>query len=293
MIDTVKAHLRERPLVRRMLDSKFRRWCHYWKGCLIHWYVRHFRERWTDETFTRFMRVPGQYDALTGPVLKFLEPSITGRRLEILVLGCSNGSEPYSIASSLADAHPELDFHILGVDISEAEIEQAKSGRYLSDEILNNEILPDDFIAKTFSPAEPASDAYVVKEALRKRVTFQTGDILDTQLVSRLKKADIVFLQNVMFNMAPKVAERFFDVAYSLMAERSALFLDGADLPQRMRLTRRRGLEPLDYRVREIHEEVMHIHGKGWPNLYWGIEPYWPSRRDSVRRYATVFLKKT
>jgi chemotaxis methyl-accepting protein methylase len=68
-------------------------------------------------TFTLFLRLPTQYEALAGPVLSFLLSNNESNSLKITVLGCSNGAEPYTVASVLMQKHPDLDFSIQASDI--------------------------------------------------------------------------------------------------------------------------------------------------------------------------------
>lgn len=262
---------------------------YYWRGCLRHRLTLLQGDRLTHETYTRFTRVPGQFEALAGPVVERLKPQIRGRALRIISLGCSNGSEAFSIASFLHHAHPELDFEVLGTDIAEEALVQAQSGEFSRDEIYNHELVTEEFVAQTFWTDPESPDTFRVKPELRERISFLNQSTLDPQIAEKLGCADVVFAQNTLFNMDPKTAQQMFASAVSLLQPHGFLFVDGADLHQRAQLTRRFGLTPLNYRVREIHEEVMHIRAKGWPNIYWGIEPFWAARSDRERRYATIF----
>lgn len=79
------------------------------------WYP--YRHQWVllfgdrqNYTFTQFVRLPHQGEALAGPVVDFLRPHADGEPLRIVVFGCSNGAEPYSMASILASRRPTLPF---------------------------------------------------------------------------------------------------------------------------------------------------------------------------------------
>lgn len=289
-LQRLKEYLKQYSFVRRFIKGPIWQGARYWYGCVRHRITLWIGDRLTHETYTRFMRVPGQFDALVESVIDHLAPKIGGRQLRIVVLGCSNGSEPYTIASNLHQAHPELDFHIVGVDLSAEALRQARAAVYHRDEIYNHELVTEEFVARTFDrdPSDP--DLYHIKPELRRRAEFHERDILDPELPALTGRADIVFVQNTLFNVTPSLAERMFAVAVSLLNEHGALFVDGADLHQRARLSLRYNLRPLTHRIKEIHHDVMHIRAKGWPNIYWGIEPYWEFRRDHQRRYATIFL---
>src|SRR3989449_3499623 len=57
--------------------------------------------------FTCFLRLPTQFEALSGPVLDFLTQNASAKPLDIAVIGCSTGAEAYSIASVLRQRHPD------------------------------------------------------------------------------------------------------------------------------------------------------------------------------------------
>src|SRR5207245_10312778 len=51
--------------------------------------------------FTCFLRLPTQFEALSGPVLDFLAQNASAKPLDIAVSGCYAGEEGYSLAYSL------------------------------------------------------------------------------------------------------------------------------------------------------------------------------------------------
>ena len=89
--------------------------------------------------------MPTQFEALSGPVLDFLLKDREEKRLKIIVLGCSNGAEAYSIASVLKNRHPSVEFKIQASDIDNEAVNKAKSARYTSEEVFNNETDTVDF----------------------------------------------------------------------------------------------------------------------------------------------------
>lgn len=103
-----------------------------------------------NQTFTQFVRLLHQGEALAGPVVDFLRPG--GRRdpLRIVVFGCTTGAEPYSMASTLARCRPDLPFRVLATDIDKAMIEKALSARYSRDEVKKNAFVDEEFVASTF-----------------------------------------------------------------------------------------------------------------------------------------------
>ena len=239
-------------------------------------------------TFTHFLRLPTQYEALAGPVLDHVAPAGTARPLDIIDIGCSTGAEPYSIASLLARRRPDLAFTIRAFDIDPDVLLRARAGRYSETEVLDNKVVTTEFVDGTF---DRQGDMFTVKPEIARQVSFGTADLRDPRIRETVGTADIAFAQNLLYHFPPRVARRAFANLITLLRPRSALFIDGMDLGTRRRLTRAAGLVPLDYHVEGIHNEAGLLRTAAWPWVYWGLEPYHASRKDCLWRYATVFLR--
>ena len=257
------------------------------------WYP--YRHQWTllfgerqNYTFTQFMRLPHQGNALAGPVVDFLRPDGARQPLRIVVFGCSNGAEPYSMASVLASLRPELPFHVTATDIDAGMIEIASRARYRREEVIENEFVSEAFVERTF---DRKGEELEVKPPLRERVAFRIADVLDAELVSRIEKADIVVAQNFLYHLSRKRSRTAFAHLCAVMKPRAALFVDGMDIDLRQALTRKAGLRPLDYLIEEIHGDAMKLRGEPWPWTYWGLEPLNAARKDWKQRYATIYLR--
>ncbi len=238
--------------------------------------------------FTSFLRMPSQFEALSGPVLEFLLKDKTRKMLKITVLGCSTGAEAYSIAAVLRGHHPDLAFIVHAYDIDKGCIDKARGACYTSEEVLKNELLTSDFMNTTF---DKGNGSYVIKEDIRKHVHFDLADALDPELQGQVGVSDIVYAQHFLIHLGKTLATKAFNNICSLLDARAALFISEPDLDLRQKLTRRNGLMPLEYKVEEIHNEVS-INCKGWPYVYYGCEPFMTRKKDWQRRYSTIFLKK-
>ncbi len=237
--------------------------------------------------FTQFLRVPSQYDALSGPVADLLVGDGEARSLRVSVWGCSNGAEPYSIASVLLRERPDLELTVRAFDIDESMLAKARSGSYTHAEVFRNATLDPGFVEATFSRQ---GDSYRVKPAIRRHVSVESGNLLDADLVERTERSDVVFVQNLLYHLKPTEAKQAFEHICRMMKPRAALFVDGMDPGLKVRLTEAYDLEPLDYRIAEIHDEARRERGSAWPYEYWGLEPFSTSRKNWKRRYATIFL---
>jgi chemotaxis protein methyltransferase CheR len=246
-----------------------------------------FQER-RNYLFTQFLRVPTQFDALVGPVIDFLLANRNGQSLSIIVWGCSNGAEPYSIASALLRRRPELDFMILALDIDEQMLEKARGGTYTREEVPSGPTVDTAFVEETFHIEQTL---YRVKPAISSRVRFGIKNVLDANLEQLARGSDIVFAQNFLYHLKPDACKIAFNNVCRLLRSKAAVFVDGMDPGLRLRLTKIQGLEPLDYRIEEIHNEARNERGSAWPYEYWGLEPFTTSRMNWKRRYSTIFLK--
>ena len=268
------------PGVRTLLRSK--------QGqALRHKIALHF-ERRENFTYTQFLRLPSQFEALAGPVLEFVRAGQRGKPIRIIVMACSSGAEPYSIASLLHSRAPDLSFSIEAWDISEEMISLATGATYPETTVRANPLVSDAFVSATF---DPAGDHLIVKPHIAKRVHFQKGDMLDPAMLTSIAKSDIVFAQNVMCNMQRPIARRLFNAAVSLMKPRSVLFIDGMDIDMRITLTRAHGLVPMTFAIEQIHNEARLVRGPRYPWFATGLEPFSPARADAARRYATIFQR--
>jgi chemotaxis methyl-accepting protein methylase len=243
-----------------------------------------------NSTFTGFLRLPSQFVALSGPVLDFLARQQRGSPLCIVVMGCSNGAEAYTIASVLLARSPGIEFRVDAYDIDGDIVTKARSACFHADEVLNNKILTPEFVQTTF---DIQNGTYRVKKDIAARVRFHIADVLSPDLATRVGRCDILFAQNFLFHLNRKDAHRAFDNLCELLNLRAALFVDGMDLGLRQKRSRARRLVPLEFRIEEIHNEARRARAAGWPDHYWGLEPFKTFTRDWQRRYATIYLKDT
>jgi SAM-dependent methyltransferase len=254
-------------------------------GRRMHAQVLRDRPRSDSHTYTCFHRSPLQLEALIGPVVDRLVTQ--GRRsITISEFACSYGAEAYTIASELLFRRPDVTFTIRASDLHAETIAKAKAATYTLDEITQGLMVPAEFIQRTF---DKTGEAYVVKPAIRERVSFEQADLLDPHLGERFAEADIVLLQNVLFHMPSDMARRVLQSVSRLVARGGFLFLDGMELDMRVALTRQLGLEPLDFKVREIHDYSRRHVPEPWWDHYYGSEPYTWLSSSRLRRYGTIF----
>jgi len=245
-------------------------------------------DRKNDHTYTSFYRSPVQLNVLCSSVIKYLNKP-AGETLKINVFAGSNGSEAYTIASTLLMANPGLNFHIYASDLHQEMVGKANSASYTMQEITQGLDVADSFIVQTFD--KTGDDLYKVKDEIRKHITFEQADLLSDSLQKQFDKVDIVFAQNVLFHMPQELARKAFRKIVSFLKPHSVLFIDGMEIEMRVELIKKENLQPLTENQREIYNySRKHISNKWW-NYYWGNEPFSPFAKDKTFRYGTIFLK--
>jgi len=238
-----------------------------------------------NDNYTQFMRLPTQYQALNLIIEKYFKCG--KKQLNICVFGCSDGSESYSIASSLISNFPQMNFKILSYDIDESVLVKAKNRRYDKSQVFDNKLITKEFIDNTFMID---NETFKVKNTVSEHVEFKCLDILNSERVSDIGSFDLVFSQNFLFHLHGKDVSRAFSNIMSILKDTSVLFIDGIDLDLREKLTLKYNLNPFDFCIEKIHDEARQARGAGWPYHYWGLEPFSKDRSGWERRYSTIFL---
>jgi chemotaxis protein methyltransferase CheR len=144
---------------------------------------------------TYFMRENAQLHWLVQSwVPRMLAARGEGARIRILSAGCSSGEEPYSIAMALLDARGQQALQqcvVVGVDIDTEVLQKAATGRYTAFSFRG---VPDDVRARHF---QQDGAAWVVGDAVRAMVHFQTFNVLSRSVPADLGEFDVVLFRNV------------------------------------------------------------------------------------------------
>ncbi|MTW09419.1 tetratricopeptide repeat protein [Pseudoduganella eburnea] len=113
--------------------------------------------------------------------------------VRILSVPCAGGEEPYSMAMALCDAGVKpQNFMIDAVDISAACIARAQAGVFGRNAFRGKEL---SFRERYFTAA--GNDEYRINEALRARIRFSQGSILEGSL-GTAQQYDVVFCRNLL-----------------------------------------------------------------------------------------------
>ena len=156
---------------------------------------------------TQFFRELHHFEYLKNDILpQLLEQAKSGARIRIWSAGCSNGSEPYSIAATLLSLMPnacDYDIRILASDIDPNIIEFARIGRYDDQAI---EGVPMEMRRRWFN-----SDGgdYVVNDDMRNMIAFRE---LNLNGPWPLKGSfQVIFCRNVTIYFDPPTRERLWN----------------------------------------------------------------------------------
>jgi chemotaxis methyl-accepting protein methylase len=242
--------------------------------------------------YTQFHRFPRQYEVLVDHVL----PALLAERrapkdqpIEIAVFGCCSGEEVYTLAYVLATRAPALPIRIRGYDIVPELIAQATRASYAREHVSAGPFVTDAFVKGLF---DTDGDTCTVKPELASVASFAIGDVTDATFMDGLPRSEFVFAQNLLFHLPRPLARRAFQNLVNVLRSGGTLFVNGMDTDMRATLTRQYGLEPVEQRIAEIHEDARVDRGAHWANSYWGREPLKMSR-DWVRKYCTIYRKKS
>jgi chemotaxis protein methyltransferase WspC len=147
--------------------------------------------RLIDEVVVRetwFFREPAAFALLCE---RCTTPRAPGRLLRVLSLPCATGEEPYSIAISLLHAGvPPGELEVHGVDVSRKSLELATRALYTNNSLRSPIIGYEHYFERN-------AGGLSVIAAVRERVRFQEGNLLDPQLFCGVQ-FDAVFCRNLL-----------------------------------------------------------------------------------------------
>lgn len=162
---------------------------------------------------------------------EFRDLLLTGRRSHIRIwcAACSTGQEPYSLAilidqlceSPLGQGIRPEQFELVGTDISPSALFVAKSGRY--NQIAISRGLDDPLIARYFTPK---GHVWELVESLRKRVTFQKFNLLDS--FEPIGDFDLILCRNVAIYFADEFKKKLFAKLAATLIPRAGYLLLGS-----------------------------------------------------------------
>lgn len=144
--------------------------------------------------------------------------------LRIVSLPCATGEEPYSIVMALLEAGlPPESFQVDAADISSRALCRAQAGVY-GDGAFRGAVAP---IRERFF--EPVATGYAIHRAVRERVRFLRGNLLDPGLLAGAPPYDVVFCRNLVIYLSERARSRAAAAVDRLLAPGGLLFVGHAE----------------------------------------------------------------
>jgi chemotaxis protein methyltransferase WspC len=165
---------------------------------------------------TWLFRSPEQFEDMT----RFVHAHLPSRRpLRILSLPCATGEEAYSIAATLlAQGLSPGAFEILGIDVSQRAIANARAARYRSTAARGRNVDPDWF--------EREGEFWVPMPAVMRSVRFRCGNLLQPDCFQPGERFDVVFFRNLLIYLDSNARKLALDQIYRVL-DAPALVLAG------------------------------------------------------------------
>ena len=153
---------------------------------------------------TRFFRDPEMFETLKKAVFgRIIEGKSKAAPVRMWVSGCSTGEEVYSLAIALlefmADQGVKVPIQIFGTDVSEAALEKARRGLYISNIAID---VSPERLSRFFTEV---NGQYQISSSIREMCVFAKQDIVRDPPFSRL---DLITCRNVMIYFQQPLQKR-------------------------------------------------------------------------------------
>ncbi|MBF0273960.1 MAG: methyltransferase domain-containing protein [Nitrospinae bacterium] len=181
---------------------------------------------------TYFFREVNQIDflceKLIPPMLQNSENSI-----RILSVGCSDGSEVYSIVMKLIERFGDLAMDridVMGADIDRKILMKAQNGLYGKNSFrTDDETYKNEFFNKK-------GLIYELSDRVKNRVKFFQANLLSDQYPDEIKKVDFIFYRNVSIYFENHNQRRVFQNLSNLLNKDGCIFLSSTETHQHHRM---------------------------------------------------------
>jgi chemotaxis protein methyltransferase WspC len=146
--------------------------------------------------------------------------------LRVLCVPCAAGEEPFSVAMTLIDAGVDPSrFVIDAVDVSRVGLERAKAATYSANAFRGADI---SFRDRWF---RVAGGSWKLVDAIRHRVRFEWGNLLDDSFLPEAAAYDVIFCRNLLIYLTTDARRRAERVLDRLLAADGLLMLGAAEPP--------------------------------------------------------------
>ncbi|MHB8992427.1 MAG: CheR family methyltransferase [Chloroflexota bacterium] len=169
---------------------------------------------------SEFFRIPDKFEYLASHVL----PGLLSRTRELRVwsAGCSNGSEPYSLAILLEELAPMGRWSILATDVDRTTLARAQRGDKYAPADLRN--VGERRLARFFERDE---NGFRVKESLKQRVKFKAHDLLKDPFESGFH---VILCRHVVIYFTEEAKDALYRRFADSMVDDGVLFVGGTEI---------------------------------------------------------------
>jgi len=175
---------------------------------------------------TYFFRAEQQFDSLEKIIIPELIKNKAGTpnpTIRIWSAACSTGEEPYTIAmivlEKIKPLYPNVQFQILGSDISNQVLEVARNGVYKDYSVRN---MPELYLKKYFISKD---GLFYLKDDVKRLVRFSNINLFDATQVRMVSNCDIIFCANVLIYFDIPAKQKVVSYLYDALNVGGYLFV--------------------------------------------------------------------
>jgi chemotaxis protein methyltransferase CheR len=175
---------------------------------------------------TYFFRSEQQFDALEKIIIPELikNKGATGQPvIRIWSAACASGEEPYTIAliilEKLKPIYPNIQFQILGSDISNNALDVARAGIYREYSVRN---MPEPYLKKYFTLKD---GLYYLKDEVKRIVRFSNINLIEQSQVRLVSNCDVIFCANVLIYFDIPAKQKVVSYLYDALNLGGILFI--------------------------------------------------------------------
>lgn len=167
---------------------------------------------------SEFFRNKEMFSDLESKIKEYLQPEKNS--LKIWSAGCSNGSEPYTLAIIMDKLTPNKSHSIVATDIDLTIIETAKKGLYSKNDIKN---VNSDYINKYF---DLVGEKYQIKDFIKTKIKFKRHDLI---LDSYEETVDLILCRNVVIYFTQEAKNDIYRKFYKALKPGGLLFVGATE----------------------------------------------------------------
>lgn len=187
---------------------------------------------------SEWLRNADKFDELQKVIL----PDLLKRssRLKIWSAGCSNGSEPYSVAMLLDEMDPMGRHQVLATDLDEEILRIARTGVYADKDI--RAVAP----GRRTRYFQQDGDKFTVKPEIRARVQFERQNLLSDPFPTDI---DLILCRNVVIYFTEEAKDELYRRFHRALKPGGILFVGGTESLLKARELGYASVSPFFYRA--------------------------------------------